>query len=924
MMKTFRYLAPLAALLLLAGCGKQYSRKGNTLTVKTAAGNVRLQVLGPKIIRVSATPDAKFPERPSLMVLPQEGKAEYSVSSDSGAVTVTTSAIKATVRDGKVSFTSLEGEPLLCEYGRSFEPVTIEGKAGYTVVQEWDSPDDEAIYGLGQQQDLILNHKGDNEELYQYNTKISMPFFISNKGYGVLWDSYSMSRFGNPAGYLQLGEVFRLFSREGEEGCLTGTYVPDGGEPVVRREPAIFYEDEWATGNLPEIPMKGASVAYEGYIVAPQDGDYYFSLYYAGFQKVSIGGKEVVEEVWRPAWNPNTVKFKVALKAGEKTPLRVDWRPDGDVSYTGLRVAPYRTPEEQGRLCFRSEMNPCVDYYFIAGPSADEVIGGYRSLTGKAQIMPRWALGFWQSRERYKSQEEIVETLAEMRARGIPVDNIVQDWQYWKPDQWGSHEFDPERFPDPEKMLDDIHAMHGRYMISVWPKFYTSTGNFEELRDHGYVFMQAVRDSLLDFLGYPETFYDAYDPGARKMFWRQMDENLYSKYGRKIDSWWMDASEPNLRDCQPWPYQKLLTTPTALGPSTEYFNAYALVNADAIYNGQREADPDKRVFLLTRSGFPGLQRYSTASWSGDTGTSWVDMRAQITAGLGYSVSGVPFWGMDIGGFSVMDKFYDPANLPEWREMQTRWHQFGAFVPIFRAHGQWPPRELWNIAPEGSPAYESILYYDKLRYRLMPYLYSLAAMVHFDDYTIMRPLFMDFAQDAVALAVDDQWMFGPAFMPCPVTEYKAREREVYLPEAAGWYDFETWEYLPGGRTAIAEAPYGRMPLYVKAGSIVPMGRDMQWSDQFPADEITLRIYPGADADFVLYEDENTNYNYEKGAFAKIALHWDDASRTLSIAAREGSFPGMLVNRRFVLCCPPLDHGSPAPAVPYSGEAVEVKL
>ena len=922
-MKTLRILLPLAALLALAACDRDYTRKGDTVTVKAEEGLVRLQVISPGIVRVSSTPDAEFPERQSLMIVPQKGCTDFSVSEENGVVTVTTAALKAVVDNGWVSFTDLDGNPLLEEYSRSFEPITIEGRTEYTVTQEWDSPSDEAIYGLGQQQDFLLDHKGDNVELYQYNTKISMPFFVSSKGYGVLWDSYSMGRFGNPKGYLQLGEVFKLYDRDGKEGALTATYTPADGKPVTRREEAIYYEDEWAVRDLPKIPMKGAKVAFEGYIVAPYDGDYYFSLYYAGFQKVSVAGKEVVGEVWRPAWNPNIVKFKVNLKAGEKTPLRVDWRPDGAVSYTGLRAAPYRTPEEQGRLCFWSEMNPCIDYYFIAGPSADTIISGYRTLTGKAQVMPRWAMGFWQSRERYTSQEEIVSTLAEFRRRGIPIDNIVQDWQYWKPDQWGSHEFDETRFPDPEKMLDDIHSMHGRFMISVWPKFYTSTKNFEEMRDHGYVFMQSVKDSLLDFLGYPETFYDAYNPDAQKMFWRQMDENLYTKYGRKIDSWWMDASEPNLRDCQPWPYQKLLTTPTALGPSTEYFNAYALVNANAIYNGQREVDPDKRVFLLTRSGFPGLQRYSTASWSGDIGTSWVDMRAQITAGLGYSVSGIPFWGMDIGGFSVMDKFYDPANVEEWREMQARWHQFGAFVPIFRTHGQWPAREIWNIAPEGSAAYESILYYDKLRYRLMPYLYSLAGKVHFDDYTIMRPLFMDFCADADALRIDDQWMFGPAFMPCPVTEYKARSREVYLPAGAGWYEFETWNYLPGGQTVTADAPYGRLPLYVRAGSIVPTGRDMQWSDEFPADEITLMVYPGTDADFELYEDENTNYNYEKGAFSTIAIHWDDAAKTLSIASREGSFPGMLEKRAFTVCCPPLGHVGDI-RIDYSGEAVSVKL
>ena len=311
-----------------------------------------------------------------------------------------------------------------------------------------------------------------------------------------------------------------------------------------------------------------------------------------------------------------------------------------------------------------------MDYYF-GGETMDDVIGGYRRLTGKAPVMPKWAHGFWQSRERYRTQDEIVSTLREFRDRRIPVDNIVQDWQYWKEDEWGSHAFEKSRFPDPDRMLDDIHKLHGRYMISVWPKFYTNTANFRELYDRGFIYPQAVKDSLRDFLGHLQSFYDAYSADGRKLFWKQMDSCLYTKYGRRIDAWWMDASEPNLRDCQPMEYQKALTTPTALGPSTEYMNAYALVNAQAIYEGQRSVLPDRRVFQLTRSGYAGLQRYSTASWSGDIGTTWLDMRAQMAAGIGYSMSGIPYWGMDNGGFSVKAVFKGHVDLSEHRGSDAR-------------------------------------------------------------------------------------------------------------------------------------------------------------------------------------------------------------------------------------------------------------
>jgi len=553
-------------------------------------------------------------------------------------------------------------------------------------------------------------------------------------------------------------------------------------------------------------------------------------------------------------------------------------------------------------------MSQDMDYYFISGGNLDEVISGYRTLTGKAPVYPKWVLGYWQSRERYKTQQEIEETLGEFRKRHIPVDNIVQDWNYWKLESWGDHTFEKERFPNPQQMLDNVHKQHGRFMISVWPKFYNTVENYKELDRHGWIYHQAVTDSIHDWLGFMGSFYDAYDPEARKVFWRQMDENLYSKYKFGIDAWWMDASEPNVRDCTPMWYRKALSGPTALGSSTEYFNAYSIVNADAIYNGQRSVNPNQRVFLLTRSGFAGEQRYSTATWSGDIGTRWEDMRAQMTAGLNYSLAGLPFWGMDQGGFSVEKRYasaqqifdktgVENADLTEWRELQTRWNQFGCFIPLYRAHGQWPLREPWNIAPAGHPAYETILYYDRLRYRLMPYLYSMAGWVHLKDYTMMRGLVMDFNGDKEVENIPDQWMFGPSLMACPVGYYKARSREVYFPKQCGWYDLYSGRHQQGGQRVTVDAPYERIPVFVPEGAIIPFGPSMEWSDEKPADRITLYVYAGRDGSFELYEDEGTNYNYEKGAYSTIRFSYDDKKHTLTIGTREGQFNGMLQSRQF---------------------------
>ncbi|WP_028907709.1 TIM-barrel domain-containing protein [Xylanibacter ruminicola] len=982
---------------------------GNNVTITPDGGQAKvvyLEVINNQIIRVRATSQQALPTKPaSLMIVPNAApaKGSYAITDEGDNVVVKTQKVKAVVQKatGQITFFDATGKQLLKEAqeGKKFWDFTVPErelgmKTGYTVPEEqkhglswqmkFDSPDDEAFYGLGQHQSEEFNMKGKNEDLFQYNTKVSIPFVLSNKNYGLLWDSYSYCRFGNPNDYLQLNRAFKLYDKSGKEGHLTGTYVDARGKKLVRDEDSIYYEygtpeksaialktDNGGIKNFPkDINLMGANVTYEGFIepeCIPEQGSptrslcghckgksqlYQFILYYSGYVKVYIDGKEVVPERWRTAWNPNTYKFSTELQKGKRVQLRIEWRPDGGEAYCGLRVAEPRSKQEREQLSVWSEMAKDMDYYFIAGDNLDQVVSGYRTLTGKASLYPKWVLGFWQSRERYKTQDEIEGTLAEFRKRHIPIDNIVQDWNYWPEDQWGSHQFEASRYPNPQQMLDKVHQMHGRFMISVWPKFYCNTDNYKELDAKGWMYVQSPTDDIHDWVGpgYTNGFYDAYDPGARKMFWRQMDENLYTKYNHNgvagVDAWWMDASEPNVRDCTPMWYRKALSGPTALGTSTEYFNAYSTVNADAIYNGQRSVWKGKlnepRVFLLTRSGFAGEQRYSTATWSGDIGTRWEDMRAQMTAGLNYSISGVPFWGMDQGGFCVENRYvaaqqlYDRTkveneDLKEWRELQTRWNQFGTFIPLFRSHGQWPLREIWNIAPDEHPAYKSFVYYDKLRYRLMPYLYSLAGWAHFKDYTLMRPLVMDFNGDKEVENIGNQWMFGPALMACPVGYYKARNRSVYFPAQCGWYNLYTGEYTEGGQRLIVDAPYEQIPVFVREGAIIPFGPEMEWSDEKPAELINLYVYAGQDGAFQLYEDEGTNYNYEKGKYATIDITYDEATRTVSFGARKGQFAGMLKNRQFNIVLISKEHPQPlnldnpsGKLVSYNGKALTVKL
>ncbi len=938
-MKTFKSLLTATGVAFALGLhAADYSVNANyiTIPVKSPAAQgakmVRLQVINDNIIRVQSTPESTFPTKSSLIIVPQQAYSNFKVRQSGVEVSVTTPAVCAVVdvNSGQVVFYDSQKKSVYLQEsgtnGKRFKRfrvpdreigvdshVTEAQRLGWTWHATFTSSPDEAFYGLGQHQSEELNMKGRNEDLFQYNTKISVPFVLSNKGYGLLWDSYSYGRFGNPDDYLQLHKAFTLYNKEGVKGALTGTYTDHNGQTIMRSEDSLYYENSETIVNLPKgFNLNGAHVTYEGYIEAPADYLYQFILYYAGYTKVFIDGQEVVPERWRTAWNPNSYKFSHQLSGGKRHRLLVDWYPDGSVSYCGLRAAAPRSDAAQNELSIWSEMAQDMDYYFIAGQTMDHVISGYRTLTGKAQVMPKWALGFWQSRERYKTSDDIESTLKYFRDHHVPVDNIVQDWNYWAEDAWGSHVYEPSRYPNPQAMLDSVHAMHGRFMISVWPKFYMTTKNYKELDAHGWMYHQAVKDSIRDWVGpgYIGSFYDAYSEGARKMFWRQMDENLYSKYKFGVDAWWMDASEPNVKDCTPMWYRKALCGTTALGTSTEYFNAYSIANADAIYNGQRQVNPNQRVFLLTRSGFAGEQRYSTASWSGDIGTRWEDMRAQMTAGMNFSMSGIPFWGMDIGGFCVENRYvkaqqlYDSSgeeneDLKEWRELQARWNQFGAFVPLYRTHGQWPLREVWNIAPESHPAYQSIVYYDRLRYRLMPYLYSLAGAAHFNDYTLMRALVMDFNGDSKVYDIKDQWMFGPSLMACPVGKYQARSREVYLPKQRGWYDFYTNAYHKGGQTINVDAPYGRIPVFVPEGAIIPYGPEMEWSDQKPAENIILYVYAGHDGEFTLYEDEGTNYNYEKGQYAIIRFAYNDGKKTLTISNREGTFPGMLQSRKFTI-------------------------
>ncbi|MDA3847623.1 MAG: DUF5110 domain-containing protein, partial [Vallitaleaceae bacterium] len=542
-----------------------------------------------------------------------------------------------------------------------------------------------------------------------------------------------------------------------------------------------------------------------------------------------------------------------------------------------------------------------LDYYFIYGETADQVIHGYRFLTGKASMLPKWAFGYMQSQERYESQQEIMDVVSEYRRRELPLDSIVLDWLSWEEGMWGQKTYDKSRFTDPLAMTQWLHQQGVHYMISIWPTMNVSSDNYKEMKQENCLFQNS-------------EIYNAFDEKARQLYWKQANEGLFS-YG--TDAWWCDSSEPVTPEwnmpIKPEPDQNYM----AFHQSAKVYmdeagtNAYPLMHAKTMYDGQRQVTGDKRVVNLTRSGYTGIQKYGTILWSGDTSANWETLKNQIPAGLNLCASGLPYWTLDIGGFFVKKGhmwFWDgdyEAGCSDlgYRELYTRWFQLGAFLPVFRAHGTDARREIWQFGEEGTLFYDVLARYNRLRYEFLPYIYSMAGHVYLNDYTMMRLLAFDFNYDQEVYSIRDQYMFGDSIMVCPVTEpmyYRAgskvvenseKARQVYLPSGTDWIDYWTNEAYIGGSYIKADAPLEIMPLFVKAGSIIPMAEVAQSSEQSSDKTINLHIYPGADGQFSLYQDEKDAYNYEKGAYSLIDMDWNDSTSTLTIYSRVGTFKGM---------------------------------
>jgi alpha-D-xyloside xylohydrolase len=896
-------------------------KEADGILCKTPSGSLRLTVWGPDVIRVTDIRGSAAVNPSSLAVVGVPVATPWRLVKTDGYVAVVTAKMQARVSMayGSVAFLTLAGAPILGEQpggGRVLTPVVLPGPKpvnAYATSDEFMTSTDEDFYGLGEHQthkgagdSSHLNYTGASVRLEQnYIDNLDIPLMVSSKGYGLFWDNPASTdvNFGSVADV----PASELYTADGKPGGLTGQYF--NGENFdtlvgTRVDPTIDFT--WTTSPPLTLGRDRYSVRWTGFIMMDHTGDYSLTTASDDGARMWVDGKQVIDD-----WNVHPLAIDhamVHLTAGKRYAIKLEYYQESFDAVIKLQCA-----RAGGSVSWKSEAGNSIDYFVFYGPSIDKVIAGYRTVTGQVPMPPLWGLGYWQSKERYSTQQEWLDIAGTYRQKQEPIDNIVQDWYYWDPYPWGSHVMNPSRYPDPAAAIKTLHDTdHMHIMISVWGKLSpgNSTGpdpNYDALNAKGFLYPDAVRG--------PDRFYDAFSPDARAMYWGFMRDDLFNK---GFDAWWLDASEPeaNLR--------ALRSVQTGAGLGALVLNEWPLMHTTSVYQGQRQAAPNQRVFILTRSAFAGEQRNATTVWSSDITAGWDVFAHQIVNALNMSLSSIPYWSSDTGGFFC--PYPGGSGNPEYGELFTRWFQFSSFCSIFRVHGTNTSKEIWRFGPTYEPV---LVKYDNLRYRLMPYLYSQAWQVTAHGASIMRALVFDFPGDKKARELADEYLFGPSLLVCPVPTQGATTRSVYLPGGVGWYDFWTGRRFAGGQTISAPAPIATIPLYVREGAIVPMGPFEQYTTEKQADPIELRVYEGANGSFNLYEDEGVNYNYEKGLKASIPITWYQSSHTLTIGTRSGSFPGMLTSRKFNVVFVQngvgggLDISTAGHAVTYKGMTVTVK-
>ncbi len=861
----------LAPLFLLVFCAASAAPDAppsgpEEIALSVDGGRLVVRPLLENAVRVRFTRDPAAAEEPSLVLTETTKPPAARVLEAGDSLTLDLPGLRAAVdrKTGAITFSDATGRAFLRELpgSRLVAASTVQGEKTWAVAQSFDSPAEERLFGLGQFQDGFLNVRDLPRRLTQVNTQIAIPMLVSSRGYGLLWHNYGLTEV-NPA-----DTRVELSAGGGEAGGAANAV------DVTTTE-----------GTRREVRKDGV---FTGRFTVERAGRHAFFLdvgqAMARRWRVEIDGVKMVDV--ENLWLPPTTSWFGDLAAGEHTVRVVGVKEDKP----SLSFRPARERTE-----FRSPAADGVDYVVIAG-RGDDIVSAYRRLTGPAPMMPRWALGYIHCRERYKSQDELLANAAEFRARRLPMDVIVQDWQYWGRHGWNAMRFDEADYPDPAAMVRALHAQNTRLMLSVWSKIDPKSGLGREF---------AAREFFI-----PGTqWVDFFNPAAASFYWENFRDKLLPL---GIDAWWLDATEPENDD--------LLGRRTHAGPGETVRNIYPLAVNRTVYEGLRRDAPDRRPLILTRSAFAGQQRYSSVTWSGDIGNSWDTLRRQVAAGLGYVVTGLPWWTTDTGGFfRPGGGQYRDAGF---HERFLRWLQYSTFTPLMRVHGYQSDTEPWRYGERVETESRRWL---GLRYRLLPYIYSESARVSDKGSTLMRPLVMDFPADTRALDQTHQFMFGPSLLVAPVLSPGVDRWPVYLPEHdAGWFDFWTGEHRAGGQTAEVPAPLERIPLHVRAGSILPLGEPLQHSGEAPGAPLEIRVYPGADAAFTLHDDDGETFAYERGERASVRMRWDDAARTLHIDARRGAFPAMAVRRELTLVLVGAGPDSRPRTLTYDGGPVSARF
>lgn len=847
-------------LFLLAGLSVVVAQEKNMYSIPFDEGTLVVTPLQANAVRIQYV-EGEMQELPEWIYVASDNagiKCKRKDTKEGTVLKLKQMSVNVNRQTQQVVVTDAKGSVVLTAKAHELKAATVQQEPTRDATLVLQSPQDEYLYGLGQFQDGYLNVRGLTRRLTQVNTQIAIPFLLSNKGYGLLWNNYGLTNFNPTSEKVELQRA----GATGQQVTVNVTST-EGGRRETRQN------------NV-----------FKGELNIPADGQYTLLLdvgqKMARRHNLSIDGKTVID--LSNGWLPPTTSILIDLKAGKHQLTAELERGDRPTIY-------YNKVEDE--TVFNSPVAECVDYTVFVG-NADEVIAAYRNVTGEAPMLPNWALGYIHCRERYHSQADLLENARRFREEQIPLDLIVQDWQYWGKYGWNAMRFDEEHYPDPAKMVSELHDMNLRLMLSVWSKIDPNAELGKEAAAKNYYIPGT---SWIDF----------FDEDASKFYWENFSKRLLKPY--QIDAWWQDATEPENDDLEGRRIMK------GTQPGERFRNVYPLKVNQTVYEGLRKDDAGRRAMIFTRSGFPGIQRYGSVLWSGDVGNDWQTFRYQISSGLNFVATGLPWWTYDAGGFFRPG---DQYTNDDYIERMIRWIQTSTFLPLMRVHGYMSNTEPWRY---GKDAQRIITDYIHLRYRLFPYIYSEAARVSLDGYTFMRPLVFDFPTDKQALEQLTEYMFGASLLVNPVSEKGVNVWKTYLPEyEAGWYDLWTGHKYNGGQTVDVPVNIEKIPVFVKAGTILPMGQDKQSvAEKIKNEPINLTIYPGADATFTLYEDEGDNYNYEQGAYSQITFKWNDKKRQLTVEGRQGSFEGMEQERIFVASM-----GSKEITMNYTGKKMSVSF